>query len=115
MLRFAECFYADNTQLVGGVGSVINPNPLPVTSTGECIDACVKTWGCRYWTVTKTNANVNSNANAKLTSDTDVNTEINVNCDLQKWKGRRIEAEGYISGSLPSACCKSKITDASVA
>ena len=50
-----------------------------------------QTWGCRYWTVQKIN---NSNGDTS-----------NV-CTLKKWKGQLVHKEGYISGSLPSACCK---------
>ena len=86
----SECLYADDTELVGE-GNTLNPEPLAVLNTAECIDACIKTWGCRYWTVTK------SPKNASQTT---------VECDLKSWKGRRSSAPGYISGSLPSACCK---------
>ena len=50
-----------------------------------------QTWGCRYWTV------------QKLDSSSGVASNI---CTLKKWKGQLVHKEGYISGSLPSACCK---------
>lgn len=59
-----------------------------VSKTADCIDACSKTLGCRYWTVSKPQ-----------------NSE-KVECFLKSWKGRRMEAPGFVSGSLPNACCK---------
>lgn len=88
--RFTECFYADDTKLVGE-GSTLNSKPLMVTKTADCIDACTKTWGCRYWTVEK-----------PLEKDSPVQ------CYLKAWRGRQVATPGFISGSLPSACCKSK-------
>merc|ERR1712008_638844 len=52
----SECLYADDTELVGDCNT-LNSEPLAVLNTAECIDACVKTWGCRYWTVTKSPKN----------------------------------------------------------
>ena len=84
---FSECLYADDTILVGE-GNTLNSQPLVVTKTAECIDACINTWGCNYWTVEK--------------SDEDRDLK----CDLKSWRGRIVKEPGYISGSLPSACCK---------
>ena len=60
-----------------------------VTKTADCIDACTKTWGCRYWTVEK-----------PLEKDSPVE------CYLKAWRGRQVATPGFISGSLPSACCE---------
>ena len=86
-----ECLYADDAKLVGE-GNTLNSEPLQVSNTAECIDACIKTWGCRYWTVRKY----------------PVTPKTTVECDLKSWKGQRSAASGFISGSLPSACCKLK-------
>lgn len=84
-----ECFYADETQLVGD-GNALNPKPINVGNTADCIESCINTWGCRYWTVSKS---------PNLATGS-------VECHLKSWKGRREQAQGFISGSLPSACCK---------
>jgi len=81
----SECLYADDTKLVGE-GNTLNPKPLVVTKTAECIDHCIKTWGCQYWTVEKADFGVP------------------VKCDLKSWRGRKVKTPGFISGSLPSAC-----------
>ena len=60
-----------------------------VSTTGECIDLCERTEGCNFWTV------------AKRTTGSST-----VNCQLRKWKGKLVKKSGYVSGSLPSACCK---------
>ena len=86
---FSECFYADETQLVGD-GNALNPKPINVGNTADCIESCINTWGCRYWTVSKS---------PNLATGS-------VECHLKSWKGRREQAQGFISGSLPSACCK---------
>ena len=69
-------------------------NQQPVT-----LKMCLKvylvfsqTWGCRYWTVQKLDTS---------TGDSSSNV-----CTLKKWKGQLVHKEGYISGSLPSACCE---------
>ena len=85
--HFSECLYADDTKLVGE-GNTLNSEPLVVTKTAECIDACINTWGCNYWTVEK--------------SDNDKP----VKCTLKSWKGRQVQEPGFISGSLPSNCCE---------
>jgi len=85
----SECLYADDAKLVGE-GNTLNPEPLQVSNTADCIDECIKTWGCRYWTVKKD----------------PISPQTTVECDLKSWKGQRSPAPGFISGSLPSACCK---------
>ena len=54
-------------------------------STNRCIDLCRATEGCRYWTVSKF---------------------FPMSCRLKGWKGRLKRRSGFISGSLPSACCE---------
>ena len=86
MKYFPECLYSDDTQLVGGD---LTPSSTPVTSTNACIDLCRKTEGCKYWTVTK--------------------GEKDQRCQLKAWQGRMEAHRGYISGSLPSACCECSV------
>ena len=57
-----------------------------VTSTAACIDLCREREGCKYWTITKGGADSR--------------------CQLKAWRGVLEKREGYISGSLPSACCE---------
>ena len=87
----SECFYQDEILLEGGDE---NDNiDMEVSDTVECIDACEKTAGCKYWTVAK-----------KAIQGSDRTT---VKCQLRQWKGTAVEKGGYVSGSLPSACCES--------
>merc|ERR1712018_27000 len=58
-----------------------------VSGTGECIDACENTKGCKYWTVGKRVTGSNR-----------------VNCQLRQWKGKLTQNSAFVSGSLPSAC-----------
>ena len=85
---FSECFYADDTKLEGD-GNSLTEKPVMVKKTADCIDTCINTFGCRYWTVSKS-----------------LNLTVPVECHLKSWKGRRIPTPGFISGSLPSACCE---------
>ncbi len=84
-----ECLYSDNSVLLGGDLSLLDSSVgewSPVATTNECISLCQNTQGCHYWTVSK--------------EDEDSR------CQLKSWKGRLIKKDGFISGSLPSACRK---------
>ena len=87
-LYLSDCFYADEKFLEGGSDKDVKIEI--VTSTVNCIDRCIEMKKeCSYWSVSKKH---------------DDNNELT--CQLRRWKGRLIERKGYISGSLPSACCK---------
>ena len=83
----SECLYADNSILVGGDIDSLD-EWSPVKSTAACIDLCRERDGCKYWTITK------GGEDSK--------------CQLKAWRGVLEKQEGFISGSLPSACCKDK-------
>jgi len=84
----SDCFYADDKFLEGG--SEKDSKMVIVGSTVNCIDRCIEMKKeCSYWSVSKSE---------------DDNTQLT--CHLRRWKGRLIKKTGYISGSLPSACCK---------
>ena len=86
---FSECLYADNSVLVGGdIDALDEWSAVP--STAACIDLCREREGCKYWTITKGGADSR--------------------CQLKAWRGVLEKREGYISGSLPSACCEYDIT-----
>ena len=85
---FADCFYADEKFLEGGSDKDVRIEI--VGSTVNCIDKCIEMKNeCSYWSVSK-----KQDDNNQLT------------CHLRRWKGRLIERKGFISGSLPSACCE---------
>ena len=85
---FADCFYADEKFLEGGSDKDVKIEI--VGSTVNCIDRCIEMKKeCSYWSVSK-----KQDDNNQLT------------CHLRRWKGRLIERKGFISGSLPSACCE---------
>jgi len=76
--------YSDNTELVGGD---LRPEEedeegVLVADTSACIDLCVDTAGCRYWSVAKESGR----------------------CRLKAWRGRLRRRAGHVSGSLPAAC-----------
>ena len=60
--------------------------------TNKCIDACENTKGCNYWTVSK-NGGLNGGQ---------------LRCQLRQFKGSMVKKTGFVSGSLPSACCKNR-------
>ena len=84
-MLLSECLYADNSILVGGDIDSLD-EWTPVSSTAACIDLCRERDGCNYWTITKEG--------------------VNSRCQLKAWRGVLEKEEGFISGSLPSACCE---------
>ena len=85
MMLLSECLYADNSILVGGDMDSLD-EWSPVKSTAACIDLCRERDGCKYLTITK------GGEDSK--------------CQLKAWRGVLEKQEGFISGSLPSACCE---------
>lgn len=86
-----ECFYSDNSILLGGditnvTSTTDSDHWTPTSGTASCIDLCRNMPECKYWTVSK------KGSQSK--------------CQLKRWKGKLVKRFGYISGSLPSACCE---------
>lgn len=85
-ILFSECLYADDATLSGGLDlSVTRSN-----GTADCVHKCQAFDGCQYWVVQKT---------LRRGEDSE--------CRLRGWKGKLVKTPGFVSGSVPEACCKS--------